>query len=276
MNRQPAQVGGGDSVSDWFKEVPLVTKILVTGTVASATLVTFGVLSEFTFLFVFELIYKKFNYWRLFFPFIYCGKFSFPFAMHAYVLYENCRRYEQNPFNTGGGGNSADFLWMILIGMAVLCVVAYYFQLIIMSEPLLYMIMYVWSRRDPDLVLNMYGFKFKALYCPWVYVLIRVVMGGSPTDPLIGIAVGHLYYFLIEVLPHSHGYDLIRTPDFCIQAVRLYSGVSAPSRGGYTASAPAAPAQAAGPNGQGNVPRGGFPNMGAGHQWGRGRALGSD
>jgi Derlin-2/3 len=119
--------------------------------------------------------------------------------MHAYVLYENCRRYEQNPFNTGGGGTSADFLWMVILGMGVLCVVAHFFGLVFMAEPLLYMIMYVWSRREPDMMLNMYGFKFKALYCPWVYVAIRVVMGGSPTEPLIGVAVGHVYYFLIGI-----------------------------------------------------------------------------
>ena len=35
------------------------------------------------------------------------GPFSFNFAMHTYVLYENSRRYESNPYNTGGGGSSA-------------------------------------------------------------------------------------------------------------------------------------------------------------------------
>jgi hypothetical protein len=202
MNRQPAQTGGGDSISDWFKEIPLVTKVLVTSTVASATAVTFNILSSISFAFILDLVWKKFHFWRLFAPFIFVGPFSFQFAMHAYVLYENCRRYEQNPFNTGAGGNSADFLWMMILGMGVLCVVAHFFGLVFMAEPLLYMIMYVWSRREPEMMLNMYGFKFKALYCPWVYVAIRVVMGGSATEPLIGVAVGHIYYFLIGIYIH--------------------------------------------------------------------------
>lgn len=30
-------------------------------------------------------------------------------------------------------------------------------------------------------------------------------MGGDITGPLMGVAVGHLYYFLVDVLPISHG-----------------------------------------------------------------------
>jgi Derlin-2/3 len=267
MNRQPAQVGGSDSISDWYKEVPLVTKLLVTCTVASTSLVFCGIFTPSTFAFAWELIWRKFHFWRLFSPFIYSHPFSFDFAMHTYMLYEYCQRYEKNPFNTGGGGNSADFLWMILLGMAAICVVAYFFGLSLMSNPLLFMIMYVWSRREPEMIMSMFTFKYKALYCPWVSLGIYIIMGASITLPFIGISVGHVYYFLTTELPDIHGFDLIRTPEFCIKAVKLYTGNSAPSGVAYTASAPAPAAAAGGTQ---------FPNLGAGHQWGRGRALGSD
>jgi Derlin-2/3 len=245
MNRQPAQVGGGDSVSDWYKEIPLVTKLLFTSTVAATVLVSTGMCDQGLFYFASQLILRKFHIWRLFTPFIFSFPFSIDFAMHTYLLYDNCRRYELNPFNTGGGGNSSDFLFMVLLGMAAMCVAAYFFNLSLMSNPLLYMIMY-------------------ALYSPWVSLLIYIVMGYSVTLPLIGIAVGHIYFFVISVLPDSHGIDLIRTPEFCEQAVRLYTGNSAPVSSRVSA-APAAAATGAQ-----------FPNLGAGHQWGRGRALGSD
>jgi hypothetical protein len=198
-------------------------------------------------------------------PFVFAGPFSFNFAMHTYVLYDNCKRYEENPFNTGGGGNSADFLFLILFAMVFLCIVGYFFGLINFSEPLLYVIMYTWSRKDPDSLVNIFGFKFKALYLPWAYIVIRVLMGGSPSQPLIGIAVGHVYYFLVSVMPESHGYQILRTPAFCIDAVRWYTGSSGPAPGPNTAP------QRGAPDAQGR-----FPSMGAGYQWGQGRPLGTN
>lgn len=267
MNRQPAQVEGGDNISDWFKEIPLVTKSLVFGTVASTVVTSFGIFGVTNFLFDVESIWRKFQYWRLILPFLYAGPFSISFATHVYSLYQSCSRYEKNPFSTGGGGNSSDFLWMTLLGMIALCVIGYYFQLMVMSTPLLFMIIYVSSRREPDLILNIMSFKYKALYHPWITLAIYIILGISITLPLIGIAVGHVYYFFAIVLPDSHGYTLIKTPEFCVKAVRLYTGNSAPTGSTYTAAAPT----------PGTAPSGAqFPNLGAGHQWGRGRALGSD
>lgn len=88
----------------------------------------------------------KYQIWRIFTPFIFSGGFSFNFLMHTVVLYENCRNYEINPFSTGAGGTSADFLWMVMIGMVVFLVVGLYLEMYVMSEALLFMILYVWSR----------------------------------------------------------------------------------------------------------------------------------
>ena len=293
----PAAVGRpnqGDSISDFYKEMPLVTKVLTTGTVLTAALVSFGMVSDMDMVFVWQFVAKKFHVWRLLTSFTFVGPFSFSFVMHTFVLYENCRRYEQNPFNTGGGGNSSDFLLLVLFAMVALVLVNFVFPLQVMSECLLYAIMYVWSRREPDARLNLWGFQFKGLYCPWVYIGIRVLMGGSPTQPVIGVVVGHVYYFLVEVLPLSHGYDLVRTPAFCVDLVQWYTGVTGASAGGGTgfvmqppparagAAAGAGGAGAAAAAGAGGANRaaaggagGSFPSMGAGHQWGRGRTLGT-
>jgi len=38
--------------------------------------------------------------------------------------------------------------------------------------------------------------------------------GGNPFNDLIGVAAGHSYIYLKEVLPESHGYNLLKTPNF--------------------------------------------------------------
>jgi hypothetical protein len=43
---------------------------------------------------------------------------------------------------------------------------------------------------------------------------IGILMGNDPTMDLMGIAVGHTYYFLLKVVPASYGTTVIKTPDF--------------------------------------------------------------
>lgn len=285
------QVGGGDSLKDWFDSVPLVTKIFLMSTLMSGAALSFKWISAESMILFWPLITSKFEVWRLFTPFIFAGSFSFNFAMHTYVMYENFRRYEENPYNTGAGGNTADFIWLILLAMGVLLGLAYVFDLLILSDAILYVVMYVWSRREPAAQVNMFGFRFKSVYLPWVYVAIRLLMGGSITEPLMGIAVGHLYFYLVEVYPAAHGgRGLIQTPQFCSRLVTFLTGflpVNAPPTGVYmqappgrrpdapAANIPAANNVLGGTNAEGLRQRGGQQARPATYNWGTGRTLGT-
>ena len=57
-----------------------------------------------------------------------------------------------------------------------------------------------------------------------------VLTGGSLFNDLIGVAVGHLYYFLTEVLPESHGYDPIKTPNFIRSLVNRLNNIGVDPR----------------------------------------------
>jgi Derlin-2/3 len=274
-------VGDGGTFQDWFNSVQLITKIFLVSTLLSGTLLTFGWVSDYDMILDWAKIRYKFQIWRLFTACVYAGKFSFNFAMHTYILYQNCQRYEANPFNTGAGGNTADFLWMVLLSMATLLVIAFYFDMMVISEPMMYVILYVWSRREPDTISNIFGFKFKSLYLPWAYIAMRLVMGGSITEPLVGIAVGHLFYFFAEVFPVSHGRRLIVTPRFCTEVATYLTGFTLP--GGSVQGVPSG-AQPAGPTvGSAEAQRGndnpGLRQRGGaaagGYNWGRGRPLGT-
>jgi Derlin-2/3 len=75
---------------------------------------------------------------------------------------------------------------------------------------------------------------------------------------LHGMIIGHIYYFLVDVIPAVYGKDFLQTPRFMID----YFGV-----GHYQPAAAPAPrpgANAAGAAGGGGGGRGG------GHQWGVG------
>lgn len=86
---------------------------------------------------------------------------------------------------------------------------------------------------------------------------------------LLGIAVGHLFYFLVDVLPDLHDIDLLTTPQFLVNMLgwgREGSGVTMQR-----------PAPRAGMPAPGNVqPPQDIPRTGGGRsRWGAGRTLGS-
>ncbi len=45
---------------------------------------------------------------------------------------------------------------------------------------------------------------------------IRLILGNNIIPALLGIVVGHAYYFVVDVLPTTHGKIILRTPSFLI------------------------------------------------------------
>ncbi|CAM9147782.1 unnamed protein product, partial [Ectocarpus fasciculatus] len=178
---------------------PVITKYLLTGTILSSLATYFSMTSVSNFALIWPLVWQKFQVWRLIGCVTYAGPFGFPYIFHIMMLYQNSLRYEQEPYNTGAFGTSADYLWMIIVCLLGLYALSFVFGFVFLSEPFLFVILYVCSRRNAEGQTSFFGFKFKTLYVPWVNVAYRLLIGGGIMMPLIGIAVGHVYYFLVEI-----------------------------------------------------------------------------
>ena len=55
-------------------------------------------------------------------------------------------------------------------------------------------------------------FNFTAPYLPWVLLIFSVMLGKSPLVDLLGMVVGHIYFFFEDVYPVVSGRRLLRTP----------------------------------------------------------------
>eukprot|EP01138_Halocafeteria_seosinensis_P012201 gb/GECG01012469.1/.p1 GENE.gb/GECG01012469.1/~~gb/GECG01012469.1/.p1 ORF type:complete len:116 (+),score=6.09 gb/GECG01012469.1/:1-348(+) len=62
--------------------------------------------------------------------------------------------------------------------------------------------------------MSFFGFKFQGFYLPWVMLVVGILLGNDPTPDLMGIIIGHIYYFFQEVLPQTKGLRLLYTPEF--------------------------------------------------------------
>jgi Derlin-2/3 len=114
----------GQSLETFFAEMPVVTKFWLCASFLSTLGVMLKIISPMNLLLDFEVIWSKFQIWRLLTCACFFGKFSFPFMFQLYFLVSYGKLYESDPFPTGGGASS-DFCYMLLIGSTIWWAVGY-------------------------------------------------------------------------------------------------------------------------------------------------------
>jgi hypothetical protein len=131
-------------------------------------------------------------------------------------------------------GRTADFMWMLLLGAIGMTIVGPVVHLMFLGSSLTFMMVYVWSRRNPDVRLNFLGvLNFNAPMLPWVLMIFSLLLNNSfPTNDALGIVFGHIYYFLDDVYPYTSGSGkrYLRAPLFVKQLIepRNYNDATIP------------------------------------------------
>ncbi|KAF8072587.1 DER2.1 [Scenedesmus sp. PABB004] len=126
-----------------------------------------------------------------------------------FFLVKYCKSLEEGSFR----GRSADFLWMLLFGGALLTSLAPFVAIEFLGSSLTFMMVYVWGRRHQYVNLSFLGiFNFTAPYLPWVLLAFSVMLGSSPKVDLLGMVAGHAYYFLEDVYPRMTARRPLKTP----------------------------------------------------------------
>lgn len=113
-------------------------------------------------------------------------------------------------------------------------------SLVFLGQAFTIMLVYVWSRRNPNVRMNFFGLlNFQAPFLPWVLMGFSLLLGNSIIVDLLGtgaslpsanactcwrlvtcgsslppgIVVGHVYFFLEDVFPNQPGGGRwLRTP----------------------------------------------------------------
>ena len=197
------------SIEDWYKEMPVVTRTYLTLAFLTTVLCSLDVISPLTVYFNLKLITQKFQLWRLVSNFFFFGNLGLDFLFHMFFLSRYCRLLEEGSFRS----RTADFVYMLLFGGTLLLVCASFAQIQFLGQSLTFMMVYVWARRNQHLNMSFLGlFNFTAPYLPWVLAIFSVVLGSSPVVDVVGMIAGHLYYFLEDIYPAMRGRRLLKTP----------------------------------------------------------------
>ena len=251
---------------EFFRNLPPITRAWLIVAFMTTVLVETKFLSAFNLAFIPEQLLKG-EIWRLFTPFIFFGGFSFPFVMNLFFLSVYSNEYEMNAYSTTPGvlqGGTADYVFTLLLCGSSLMVIAYCFGFFFMGSSLVFSILYLWSKRNSEARRSFWGFQIKGAYLPFVLMAFSMLLGQPPVSDAAGLAAGHVYYFLVDVLPRKYGRDFLVTPEWLIRFVDWASDTNTihQTPGGPRVIPP-------------NPRAAGFAGMG-GHNWGAGRPLGGN
>lgn len=209
-------------VEDWYKQMPVITRSYLTLSVLTTVGCALEVISPYHIYLNSDKVIGQFQYWRLFTNFFYFGRLDLDFLFHMFFLARYCKLLEETSFR----GRTADFFYMLFFGGSLLTglvLLGGMFQLVseslakilFLSNSLTFMMVYVWSKRNPHVHMSFLGlFNFTAPYLPWVLLGFSIIVGSSPWVDLLGMCAGHAYYFLEDVYPFMTGRRFLKTPGF--------------------------------------------------------------
>lgn len=195
-----------------YLQMPVVTRAYTTACVLTTIAVQLELVSPFQLYFNPIVIVQQYQIWRLVTTFLYFGTFGFNFLFNIIFTYKYCRMLEEGSFR----GKTADFVMMFIFGAVCMIFFAFFVNLLFLGHALTLMFVYVWSRRTPFVRMNFFGLlNFNAPLLPWFLLGFSVLLGNVIWVDLIGMAVGHMYYFAEDVFPNQRGgFRIIKTPNF--------------------------------------------------------------
>lgn len=187
---------------EWLLEVPPVSRMyLILSTIVAAAC-AFDLLSPLSLYFNVRLIARG-QFWRLITTFLYFGSPGLDFCLHMFFLVRYSKMLEEGrEFHH----KTSDFLWLIIFGMLVICLIAPFLRITFFGSSLTFMMVYVWARRNEEVRLHFLGlFPFRAPYLPWVLLSFSALLGSNVLNSVIvdglGIVAGHLYFYAEDVYP---------------------------------------------------------------------------
>ncbi|KAG8597211.1 hypothetical protein GDO81_002197 [Engystomops pustulosus] len=172
-----------------YHHIPSVTRAYTTACLITTAAVQMELISPFQIYFNPDLIFKRLQIWRLVTNFLYFGQLGFGFLYNMIFTYRYCRMLEETSFR----GRTADFVFMFLFGGLVITVFGLFVNLSFLGQAFTLMLVYVWSRRNPQIHINIFGIMtFQAPYLPWVILSLSLLLG----DSILLDSLGEIFFLL--------------------------------------------------------------------------------
>lgn len=251
-------------IGSWYHGIPQITRWWFTACVVVPLAARFGIVNGMWFILDWDLFFGKFQIWRAVTCAIYypvTPQTGFHYLITLYFLYSYSSRLETGVF----AGRQADYAYLVLFTWSIAVILALALQIMIIFEAMMFTVLYIWCQINREQIVSFYfGSQFKASHLPWVLLAFNFILRGSIMLELLGIFIGHLYFFLKFKYPIDFGgASFLDTPDFMYRLFR-----DTQSRVSGFGVAPTSRRRDDDNQGGGGG--------GGAHRWGRGQRLGGD
>ncbi|EZG43806.1 Der1-like family protein [Gregarina niphandrodes] len=185
-------------VQDTVRNVPPITRCLLIVSTGLMILTSLELVSPYSLYFDPQAIYGKKEVWRLVTSVLYFGSLGIQFLWTSYIVLLYCGKLESENYE----GDKLKFGWrLLLIVLGVWTCGTLFPYSLFLSSMFLSTLMYVWSRKNPDVIMNVLLFNVQAPWLSWVMLGFQYLVGRGVFDHLVGILLGHLVYFLDDIYP---------------------------------------------------------------------------
>lgn len=189
--------------------IPLVTRIWALGTVALSVLTATGIVEKTATLYTYDLVFKKGQYYRLFYALFDYGGFSWASIFYIIISVNHLSSLESS-FT-----RRSRFLWLCLFLFSSIVATSKYVQPLdslglILHENLVYYMV----RKDLSAnVRNVGGFSFISLLIPLYSNLATYISYQCSLKQVsLNFLPGHIAYFFDKVLGKIYGIDFGKPP----------------------------------------------------------------
>ncbi|XP_036328803.1 derlin-1-like [Rhagoletis pomonella] len=208
----------------WYKQLPRFTRYWLTATVVLSLLTRFDILPLESVYLSRDAVWGRLQLWRCvtaLFVYPLTSATGFHFLINCYFISRYIAQLEKEQF----GRSPADYLYMLLIVAVLANIGGMLFNVYFLMDLLVVSTTYIWCQLNKDVIVNFwFGTRFKAVYLPWVLAIMELVFQGSIAS-LIGIFIGHFYYFFKFQYPQELGGNaFLETPFLLKQYVPDVSG----------------------------------------------------
>jgi len=216
----------------WLQNLPPITRTWFGLSLAVHAATTLELIDHSDLLFDWNGMTSNLELWRVATSFLYSGGslHEFHALIGLYMIIMQSSAYENNP-HFAGGPPRADYVFCLFFcvttTLLTYLLVDYYgryyyeqrFLYPLFSRTLVTSITYLWARRNPRANVNLMFVPLQGQYLPFAHLAIALMMGNPIYEMLHGMLVGHIYYYLVHVVPTILGKRVLTTPAILVDVV---------------------------------------------------------
>ena len=215
--------------NDFYFKIPPITRYYLSGVFLTALIATYFKPLQMIIYYIFldyDLVFKSFQFWRLFTNVLFVGAFSTSFLMFIIMIYMHFKNVEQNAIVLRVYAKFIMMLVYLLLFLNLFNIIAYkifgFKPGFTLAQQLLLAFIYIDSKREPQKTINLYFLPIKNALYPYALIIFNIVSGAGIYDNVIGIIAGNVYYFFTDVLPIQKNINVLKTPKFLVDLLEKY------------------------------------------------------